>query len=249
MKVNTMTTLSQIVAVEKGIKSATTRRVTDVYHALKKAPLFSGLSRTYQPRDDEGEQLPPERTRVQLHAEELLRDAASALTELMDVVLTKDIANTQATANVEVDGEVILTGVPVTYLLFMEKQLSDLHSLVQSVPTLDPSEAWTFDEATGLYRTEPTGTTRTKKIPRNHVKAEATDKHPAQVELFTEDVVVGYWNKTTFSGAVTPARMRQLVERVEKLHKAVKFAREQANSIEIRQIKQADRVFDYLLRP
>lgn len=244
-----MTKLNQIVAVEKGVKNATSRRVTDVYHNMQKGPLFSGLSRTYQPRDDEGEQLPAERTRVQLLAEDQLQEAASALTELMDIVLTKDTANGQATSDVVVDGETILSDVPVTTLLFLEKQLSDLHALVQKVPVLDPSEEWSFDEASGVYRTDPTETTRTKKIPRNHVKAEATDRHPAQVEIFTEDVVVGYWSKVTFSGAVSAIRAKQLTERVEKLYRAVKFAREQANSIEVQQVKKASAIFDYLLRP
>ena len=29
-------------------------------------------------------------------------------------------------------------------------------------------------------------TIRTRKVPRNHVKAEATEKHPAQVEVINE---------------------------------------------------------------
>ena len=40
-----------------------------------------------------------------------------------------------------------------------------------------------------------------KTVPRNHNKDEATKKHPAQVEMDTEDVRVGTW-KTTFSGAL-----------------------------------------------
>ena len=51
-------------------------------------------------------------------------------------------------------------------------------------------------------------TLRTKKVPRNHVKAEATEKHPAQVEVYYEDVAVGYWTTVKFSGAL-PAQPRQ----------------------------------------
>jgi hypothetical protein len=36
------------------------------------------------------------------------------------------------------------------------------------------------------------------------VKAEATEKHPAQVEVYHEDVVVGQWKTVKFSGALPP---------------------------------------------
>jgi hypothetical protein len=87
---------------------------------------------------------------------------------------------------------------------------------------------------------------RTKKVPRNHVKAEATEKHPAQVEVYHEDVVVGYWRTVKFSGALPAQRVNELLERVEKLQAAVKFAREDANGTEVTDQKPGKKVFDYL---
>ncbi|GAA3103929.1 hypothetical protein [Streptosporangium carneum] len=241
------TKLNQILAVEKGVKSDTQRKVTDAYHTIQKNALLSGISRTYQPIDDEGEHLPAESTRVQVKADDVVRELGKALTRLFDVTATKDWANTSARADVVVDGETLLSGVPVTYLLFLEKQLTDLHTFVAKLPTLDPSETWTPDASTDSYRTEPVKTTRTKKVLRNHVKAEATDKHPAQVDVYTEDVVVGYWTKVAFSGAMPAARVRTLVERVTKLQDAVKFAREEANGIDVTDQRVGDKVFGYLL--
>ncbi|MBO3746042.1 hypothetical protein J5X84_08195 [Streptosporangiaceae bacterium NEAU-GS5] len=241
-----MTKLNQILAVEKGVKSNTQREITDAYHTLQKSALLSGLSRTYQPIDDEGEQLPAESTRVQVKADEVLRQAASTLTRLFDVTATKEWANTSAKADVKVDGETLLRDVPVTYLLFLEKQLVDLHTLVSKLPVLDPSETWTLDPSTDAYRAEPVKTTRTKKVPRNHVKAEATEKHPAQVEVYYEDIVVGNWTKVTFSGAMPAARVRELTERVTKLQDAVKFAREEANGAEVVDQSTGEVVFRYL---
>ena len=122
---------------------------------------------------------------------------------------------------------------PVTYLLFLEKQLVDLHTFVKKLPVLDAAESWTFDESADCYATEPVQTVRTKKVPRNHVKAEATEKHPAQVEVYYEDVTVGYWKTVKFSGALPAKRVNELLERVEKLQQAVKFAREEANGTEV----------------
>ncbi|GIH78552.1 hypothetical protein [Planobispora longispora] len=241
-----MTKLNQILAVEKGVKSDVQRKVTDAYHTIQKTPLLSGIARSYQPIDDEGEQLPPESTRVQVQVEAVLKDVSTTLSRLFDVTATKDWANCTAKADVTVDGTVLLSGVPVTYLLFLEKQLVDLHTFVSKLPTLDPSEAWTLDENTDSWRTEPVKTTRTKKVPRNHVLAEATDKHPAQVQVYNEDVVVGYWTKVSFSGALPQRRVNELLTRVQKLQDAVKYAREEANGIEVTDRRIGEAVFGYL---
>ncbi|MFI6991624.1 DUF7873 family protein [Nonomuraea wenchangensis] len=241
-----MAKLNQILAVEKGVKASSQRAVADAHHTIQKHPLLSGLSRTYQPIDDEGEQLPPESTRVQVKAEEVLAEVGKALTKLFDVTATKDWTNTVAKADVVVDGTTLVEGAPVTYLLFLEKQLVDLYAFIAKLPTLDPAETWTFDDNAGAWRTEPVKTTRTKKVPRNHVLAEATDKHPAQVQVFTEDIVVGYWTKTAFSGALPARRVNELLARVQKLQDAVKYAREEANSVGVEDRRVGDAVFAYL---
>lgn len=242
-----MTKLNQIVAAEKGEKARANRAITDVYHALQKTQLFGGLARTYIPIDDEGEKLPPESTKIQLHAEAILADAAKAFTGLFDLVLTKDEANCEASADVIVDGLTILTDVPVTTLLFLEKQLGDIATMIGKIPVLDPAVNWHYDSATDSWRADDVQTARTKKIPRNHVVSPATDKHQAQVQVYNEDVVVGYWTKATFSGAMPASRIRELTERVVKLQKAVKYAREEANSIDITQTKMGDKIFAYIL--
>lgn len=241
-----VTKLNQILAVEKGVKSDTQRKITDAYHTIQKVALLSGISRTYQPVDDEGEKLPPESTRVQVKADDLLREVGKTLTRLFDVTATKDWTNTVARADVVVDGTALLKGAPVTYLLFLEKQLTDIHTMISKLPVLDPSETWTLDPSADVWRTEPVKTTRTKKVLRNHVKAEATEKHPAQVDVYTEDIVVGYWTKVAFSGALPAAQVRELVERVTRLQDAVKFSREAANITDVTDQHVGDAIFGYL---
>jgi hypothetical protein len=244
-----MTKLSQIIAVEKGVKSDAARQFTDLHHNVQKQPLLSGISRTYQPRDEEGDQLPPESTKVQVSAEDTLEQVAKVLTRLFDVTLTKDHANTVARADVKVDGQVILPDVPVTYLLFLEKQLTDLHTFVAKLPVLDPAEDWTQDGApAGCWRSEPVRTVRTKKIPRNHILAEATAHHPAQVQMYTEDVPAGDWTTVKFSGALPARRVRTLLDRVTALQHAVKYAREEANGTEVTDKHAGADVFSWLLR-
>ena len=71
-----MAKLNQIIAVEKGIKSRSFQELTEAHHALQKPALLSGISRTYRPRDEEGEQFPPESTRVQIKADEVIQEVA-----------------------------------------------------------------------------------------------------------------------------------------------------------------------------
>lgn len=243
-----MAKLNQIIAVEKGVKSRSFQELTEAHHVLQKPAMLAGISRTYRPKDEEGEQFPPESTRVQVKADEVIRRTVEILTELFDVTATKDWANCNARADVVVDGQTLIKNVPVTYLLFIEKQLVDIHTFVKKLPVLDASEVWSYDSAADAYATDVTQTTKTKKIPRNHVKAEATDKHPAQVEVYYEDVVVGYWRTIKFSGALPASRVNELLERVEKLQQAVKFAREEANSVEAPDEKVGAKVFDYIFK-
>ncbi|HEX7733233.1 MAG TPA: hypothetical protein VF458_00165 [Ktedonobacteraceae bacterium] len=238
--------LNQIIAVEKNVKSRALQDLTEAHHSLQKTPLLAGISRTYRPKDEEGEQLPPESTKVQVKSEEVIRKTSETLSKLFDVVATKDWANCQAKADVVVDGKTLLTGVPATYLLFLEKQLVDLHTFIKKLPVLDAAETWSFDQSADCWATEPVLTTRTKKVPRNHVKAEATEKHPAQVEVYYEDVTVGHWRTIKFSGALPARRVNELLARVEKLQEAVKFAREEANNLEVEDVKTGEAVLSYL---
>ncbi len=242
-----MARLNQIIAVEKGIKSRSVQELATAQQALAKPALLSGIARTYRPKDEDGEQLPPESTKVQVKAEEVIRKTAEILTKLFDVTATKDWTNSLAHADVVVDGQTLLTQVPITYLLFLEKQLVDLQAFIKKLPVLEASETWNFDASADCWATEPIQTLKTKKVPRNHVKAEATEHHPAQVEVYYEDVVVGYWRTVKFSGALPAQRINELLERIEKLSQAVKFAREEANNTEAQQQHIGERLFQYLL--
>ena len=124
--------------------------------------------------------------------------------------------------------------------------MTDIHTFVRKLPTLDSSENWTLDAADAIWKTAAVETIRTKKVPRNHVKSEATDKHPAQVEVYMEDVPVGRWRTVKMSGALPASRVGELLSRVEKLQGAVKFAREEANGAEANSVTISEKLFNYL---
>jgi hypothetical protein len=243
-----MVKLNQIVAIEKGERAASLRTMTEVHNKLKDA-LLSGLRRTYQPKDDEGETLPSESTNVQTTVGAALADVKKSVAEYLSVSATRDYGNCTeaARADVKIGDQVIVAQAPVSFLLSLEKELVSLQTLLTNLPVLDSASSWSFDEQNGFYRAEPVQTTRTKKLPKAFVKAEATEKHPAQVEMFTEDVIVGTWTNVKLSGALPETRRRELVARVIELQKAVKFAREQANGAEVDRLKTGDAIMSYLL--
>lgn len=241
-----MAKLNQIIAVVGGRKSRVQSALTQVYHSLQKNDLLSGLKRTYRPKDEEGEKLPEESKRVQVRVSEQLETVRSELTDLFDGVATMESANAEAKADVKVGSKVILSAVPVTVLLFLEKQLTDIGTLVSKLPTLDPAERWEKSAEADCFATATYESVRTKKIPRNHVKYEATKEHPAQVEMYMEDVLVGFWSTVKFSGAIPEAERNSMMARVRQLQDAVKVAREEANGIDVKDVKIAKPVFDFL---
>ena len=241
-----MTKLAQIIAVEKGVKSQTERVETDLYHEVQKPQLFSGLSRTYRPKDDDGDQLPSEGTKVQIKSKDVLEKLTEALVRRIDITATKDAANTRAKADIVVDGTVIVAGVPVTTLMTLEKEIEKLAAFVGKMPILDPAVDWDYDSNRGVYVTRPVESVKTKKVPRNHVLAESTEHHPAQVQVFTEDIPVGTWTKIDFSGAMAADDVAAIKARLEQLRIAVKFAREEANSIDVVDVEYGAAILHYL---
>lgn len=240
------TKLCQIIAVEKGVKNRSHQGITDAYQRMQKPALLTGISRTYRPNKEDGEQLPAESTKVQLNANDLLKDVSRAMVELFDVTATKDYANCKATADVIVGDVTIAKNVPVTHLLFLEKKLIDIHTFITKLPTLTADEEWSMDANQNCYASKASDTVRTKKVFVPLVLSAATDKHPAQVKEGFEDVAVGTWKTIKYSGAMPAQRVADMLERCERLQKAVKFAREEANASEVENINVGERVFNFL---
>jgi hypothetical protein len=245
--------LNQVIAVRASVKNDTETGLTKHYHLLQKPALLNGQSRTYTPRDDDGFKYPAESTNVQVKAEQVLRNVAEELTKLFDVTAQMDWTNQHARADVVLlnteQPVVLLTDVPVSYLMFLEKALINLETLVRRMPTLDPTENWHFDPATDTYKSDPVGTVKTAKVRRNHVLAAPTDRHPAQVESYTEDVPIGTWATVKFSGALPASRVNAMLARIQAVQLAVKFAREQANLEGVVDVHPGRRIFEFLFAP
>lgn len=241
-----MSKLNQVIAVQSTKKTHARTTLTQTHHILQKPELFSGLVRRYTPVDEAGEKHPDEEALPKANAREIIEQAKAVLVEMYDVVATQDWGNRLACADVVVGGVTVIEKAPVTYLLFLEKQLIDVHTFVNKLVTQESGFEWRQDEQTGIAKSTPYRTTKTKKVLRSFVKAEATDKFPAQVETFNEDVIIGYYENTKYSSAVTPGQKAHMLERVRLLLDAVKSAREEANSISVENHAVGKPIVDFI---
>ena len=242
-----MPKLNQVNAVVTSRKGDAEKNITELYKLIQKEQLFAGRERTYRPLDDvNGQKLPPESQRVQQRADDLIRKAREKWTELWNLVLTQDTGNQSAKADIVVDGKTLLANVPVTSLLFLDKQVNDLETFVSKLPTPDPAEEWTHDPNTGLLRSKTNESLRTSKEPTVIVKYDATKDHPAQTELFTKDVPVGTWSQIVYSGCLPADKKNAILARVRLLQDAIKVAKEQANLLEVTRQKAGEPLLDFV---
>ena len=238
--------LNQAIAIANGEKSKSASVMTGLYHKLQKADLFEGFTKRYKPLDEDSKETLPEESKVvQMNVRDAIKEGSAAVEQLINIIGTIDVGNTAATADVVVDGKTLLTKVPATNLIFLEKQLVDLKTFVDKFPTLDASENWeNVDEVT--FKTAGRSTNRTMKQPFSFTKAVATDRHPEQAEILYRDEVVGKFETVRFSGACTKSDKNEFLERIEKLSKAVKLAREEANSVEVSKSDFGTKVSKYI---
>lgn len=238
--------LHQTLAIEKGCKARCYAVLSDLYKIAQKPALFAGQNREYQRKDDTGEELAPERVKVQQTVADVLRSFVEHEVEATDMEAEKDYANCNAKADLVVEGSTLIKDVPATFLLHLEKRLTDFRAFVGALPTLDEAQEWTKDPNAALYRSNPVRTHRTRKVQRPLVLAPATDKHPAQTQLIVEDVVDGHWNLVHISGALPVPERKKMLRRIDTVLDAVKEAREKANAIEVERRAVTAGLFAYI---
>lgn len=154
----------------------------------------------------------------------------------LDVVLQKEATNQLAKADIEVDGAKIAIDVPATFLLGLEDKLAKIREVYAAAPTIDPGVKWDLDANLGehVYRQAvPEKKHKTAKQFKHQILVQPTDKHPAQVEKWEEQVPVGQYIQENFSGMISPAEKSALLGRIDKLIMAVKQARQRANTQEV----------------
>lgn len=238
--------LNQVIAIERPIKKRVNEKINAEYKLGQKGEPFTGLSRTYTPKHDDGDQMPPETKNVQAKVSEILNHLHRDMVEIFDITAAKDHANCNARASILVDGQPLISDVPSTFLLFVEKYVTDIRTIVSKLPVLSPDERWTKKDNEDVWRSEAVETLSTRKVHKPVVLHPGTDKHAPQTQLVQDDVVMGTWTTTKLSGAMSAPEKEALLARIEKLLKATKVAREQANMVDAPAVPAGEKILGWL---
>jgi hypothetical protein len=252
--------LHEILAVEQEVKShAESSRAQLVDTFRTKQGHFTGIRRTFRPfsvdeasGEEGGERLEAE-TRLAKTVYEELVATLKEVGKAIDLGLQLDEANTRAKADIIVNGEVLIADVPATFLLQLERRLKELRTVFKEAPTYDPVRVWNVDPSADkkhVLRAEPIVTIRKHKTRKYNVMYEATQEHPAQVDVVEIDEPVGEIRSHEWTGMLSTGKKAALLEQLEELLNAVKQARSRANTVAVDTNRtMAKTLTDFLLKP
>jgi hypothetical protein len=242
----------EILAVEKDLelKAATTRKnIKDIFTG--QTELLIGVSKRLEMQDAERkfeEDAYAENREIAATVQKLLDDAATETTRALDVFATKEATNQVASADVEIDGVVILDGNSAPMLVGLESRLEKIKELYLAIPTLAPGQQWVEDPAKGdgVYRVEMNPRVKNEKVLQHKILHPATKEHPPNIREWSEDKCVGKYYETRWSGAWTIAKKASVLERIDQLIMAVKQARMRANDTDIKKKEIGRKIFGFL---
>jgi hypothetical protein len=240
--------LHEILAVEPDVKSSSEAVLNETINVFsKKAEHFQGLSRTYRPKNEDGEVFPPENKPLVTTVKKKLIHTETYVKRLIDLTYQKEAANQLAKHDLVINGITIARDVPATMLLNLESRLKHLKQMYLAIPTLEPDEKWSQDlQNVDTFISDDQVTTKTAKIPKPIVLYPATPEHPAQTQMIMIDETIGSWTVRKSSGKMSPAEKSRLLERIDVLITAVKKARSKANEVEVPNVQLADALFSFL---
>lgn len=248
-----MAKLHEILAVENGLQTAAKKINEETIKTFgKKDEHFIATIRTVEHFAEEDHKLNVVEAKAMVTTvfDKLLYNAIPNVRAL-DAYLQKEATNQKAAADIVIDDKVLAENVPSTVLLGLETKLTELRAVYEAIPTLAPGPAWEIDTsaraAGGVYKSAaPDVAFRTKKTIRPIIMAPATEHHPAQVQAVTEDVPMAKITTRHSSGMISPAQKSDLLERLDKLLRAVKRARQRANGTEVETRRIGASLFEFI---
>lgn len=242
--------LNRVLAIERAVRETAKQKLVELDKIIKKPTLTEGFEKTYRPvKDDDVRKFPPESKKVEVIAHDLFIELVKIFTQFLDLTATKDAANCVAKGDISINGVNILSDIPVTTLLTLSNQLTEIRGFVSDAVVLDPAVTWRVDDNNKqLFRAEEFETTKTEKVQEPMVLAPATKEHPAQTQLITRDIVAGYWTTIKYSGAISLSEKKMLLDRIQQMINAVKGAIEQANMVDAPDVHIGSTIFSYLFK-
>ena len=246
--------LHELLPVREELKGAR-RKILDEAKVTfeKRTELFNGREKSYTPFDaalvDRESTSEKKALDTTVHAK--LDYVLKHLIRHWDANIQLDATNQLAKADVVLDGVVFAKDVPSTFLLAMETELTELRAVLDTIPTLPPGRNYVPAPELGAHvhrLSEPLVTFKTVKDPQFVVVVPPTEHHPAVVkDLPDAGKNVGRWVEHQWFGSMSPAEKSDLIQRVDELSRAVKAARQRANSTPVVSVRIGKVLADYIL--
>lgn len=229
--------LNELLSVNENLKTQADKTRSELAATFtNKRHHFSESIQTFTPNTENAASTTEAQLDLQTTVKKELKWIAPFLAKALDSANKIAVANTQAKADVVLEtGETLLTGVPATSLLELGKRVNELLEFAKQIPTLDPAKGFQVDPQRGedVFKARDVVKVRTAKQAKVLTLAPATDKHPAQAQLVSEDVPTGVITVREWSGLITTTEKGQILERIEVLARAVAKARARANDTEV----------------
>lgn len=245
-----MSKLHQTLAVRDDLKNKAGLILNETRKTFSaKGDHFDGLTKVYQKLVEESTSVPSESKELVTTVKEKLDFALQSFVQSVDAETTVSETNTSGKAVAELKvGEKSFGTFSAVTLLDFEKALTNLRSVYGEIPTLDPTKKWKDNSSVvpNTYATEPFITMRSEKTKKVITLAPATDKHPAQAQVYDDDRQVGQYMTTFYSGKITPTQKSELLQRIDDLILAVKDAKSRANNVDTKEIKIGQTIVDFV---
>jgi hypothetical protein len=169
----------------------------------------------------------------------------------MDAQLQRECANQLAKSDVTLPDGTVLPDLPVTFLMWMEKECVRMRNLLAKAPTLDTTVRWRVDtdaDKEGVRRTVDKVTANKQEMKKVPIElSPATKEHKAQVQLIDEQKIVGHYETERLTGRLTPAEKAAALSYWDTLLKEVKRAKSVANETVVTKVEVGDKVFEGML--
>ena len=250
-----MSKLHELLAVNANLNGQAQKCRIDLQGTMeKKRHLFQQKLSTFTPLAEGAPSETREQSDIQTTVHKEVEWLANIMQKALDAAYAIDLGNTQAKADIVLDGgQVLVKDVPATALLQLEKRVKEISEFVTAIPTLDPAKGFALDSnrERGIYKAREITKPSTQKIQEVLVLYPATKEHPAQCNLISKDVKVGTVLEQEWSALITPALKAELIERSEALYRAVTQARSRANDFEVdvKTNKIGKKLLDYVFEP
>jgi hypothetical protein len=251
----------ELLAIETDINGKTNVMLNESAKVFDQSSKFDEFTKTYRAFDDGDKDIPEaERKKMTTTVDERLKYLTKSLTASINILCSKEATNQEAKSDIIIrdeDGNVEATlakDVPVCALLQLEKRFTEYRKLYVRIPTFNTDTLWVkglnaegeecYVEKESRLNIRTVTETVNEEFDPNPVKG--SDKYKLETRQVKVNKPRGEYTTVTKTGRISPKEKANLLERVDKVLAAIKIARANANSIDVKEMNIGKSLLDFI---